>query len=331
MHVPHLTFSERLAMNLTLLRLPFFLIYVSLLGHHYSKRANGRPLNRILNGETAYFVLSHLSIRQLQAVSGSSLVGYAKWGKGRKIKQGVDELSVEGDSDSHARIMWVGPRETEFVVIYCHGGGFVGPLSDFQVEFWYRMQQALLARNKLNLGVAILQYSTYPAPFPTQLNQLLSAIQHIMSTGLVGYILHPSPLVALSPSPSELSGFAGMCLISPWSMPIDIHTEDDSFDLVPSECLGLWIDTYLSTMPASHHVYAQPDTVPSAGGWFAGLNTITRRILITAGRNEVLYSSFVRLSEAMDACVKLDVQTGGVHYDAMFDKYWHEVKGAAPG
>ncbi|KAJ7043693.1 hypothetical protein C8F04DRAFT_1251091 [Mycena alexandri] len=165
----------------------------------------------------------------------------------------------------------------------------------------------------MKLGVAILQYSTYPAPFPTQLNQLLSTIQHIIFTGvpasrvclagdsaganilfqLVGHILHPSP------SPSELSSFVGMCLISPWSGAGDIRTEDDSFDLVPSECLGLWMDTYLSTMPASHHVYVQLDTV-----------------------TEVLYSSIVRLSEAMErahACVELDVQTGGVHCDTMFD------------
>jgi predicted secreted hydrolase len=34
----------------------------------------------------------------------------------------------------------------------------VGPLSDFQVEFWYRVQQALLKSKGVKLGVAILQY-----------------------------------------------------------------------------------------------------------------------------------------------------------------------------
>jgi hypothetical protein len=97
----------------------FFLIYISLFGRWSSKRANGRPLNRVLHDEAAYFVLSHLSVRQLQAVSGSSLAGYAKWAKRRKISQVIDELS-----DSDTRIMWVGPRETDHVVIYCHGPFF---------------------------------------------------------------------------------------------------------------------------------------------------------------------------------------------------------------
>ncbi|KAJ7759241.1 alpha beta-hydrolase [Mycena metata] len=333
-NMPRLNFSESVTMNLTLLRIPFFLIYVSLFGR-WSKRANGRPLNRILNDETAYFVLAHLSVRQLQAVSGSTFAGYVKWTKQRKISQVVDDL------ENDTRLMWVGPRETEHVVLYCHGGGFVGPLSDFQVEFWYRMQQTLLKSSGMKLGVALLQYSTYPASFPTQLNQLLSAVQHIMSMGvpaskicfagdsaggnvvlqLVGHILHPSSLVApQSPSPTQLSGFAGICLISPWTLPADVREVDDSFDLVPSNCLGLWRDTYLSTMPESHYPYVEPDV--ASQGWFDGLENIARRILITAGRNEVLCASIIRLSTAMEKAhrdVRLDVQDGGVHCDAMFD------------
>ncbi|KAF7356524.1 Alpha beta hydrolase fold protein [Mycena venus] len=328
-----LSFSESVKMNLTLIQIPFFLIYVSLFGRR-SKRANGRPLNRVLGDQAAYFVLSHLSIRQLQAVSGSTLAGYAKWTKQRKFDQVVEELG------SDTRLMWVGPKETENVVIYCHGGGFVGPLSDFQVEFWYRVQQAVLKSEGLKLGVAILQYSTYPAAFPTQVNQLLSAIQHVVSLGvppskiclagdsaganivlqLLGHALHPSSLISQSPSPGTLAGFAGVCLISPWALPSSVWKDDDSYDLVPSKSLGLWMDTYLSTTPDSHHVYVQPDI--ASQGWFSGLDKIANRILITAGRKEVLYDSIIRLYETMEkahADIQLDVQEDGVHCDAMFD------------
>ncbi|KAJ7654446.1 alpha beta-hydrolase [Mycena polygramma] len=326
-----LTLFESVKMNLTLIQIPFFLIYVSLFAR-WSKRANGRPLNRVLNDETAYFVLSHLSVRQLQAVSGSSSAAYAKWAKQRKMEQVVEDVGED------TRIMWVGPKETEHVVIYCHGGGFVGPLSDFQVEFWYRVQQTLL-KSGVKLGVAILAYSTYPASFPTQVNQLLSVIGHVMSLGvpsskicfagdsaganlvlqLLGHILHPSSLIAASPAPAALTGFAGVCLLSPWTMPSTARDGDDSYDLVPSKSLGLWMDTYLSTMPESHHVYAQTDNAPQ--GWFNGVDRIADRILITAGRNEVLYESIVRLSQAMEkhADIQLDVQDGGVHVDVMFD------------
>lgn len=145
---------------------------------------------------------------------------------------------------------------------------------------------------------------------------------------LLGHILHPSPLmVAQSPSTSNsasLTGFAGICLISPWTMPStdNARNDDDSFDIVPSECLGLWMDMYLSTVPESHHVYVQPDIAIASQGWFSGLDKIAGRVLITAGRNEVLYGSIVRLSRAMEkvhADVQLDVQEGGVHCDVMFD------------
>ncbi|KAJ6515061.1 hypothetical protein C8R47DRAFT_1206407 [Mycena vitilis] len=279
----------------------FFLIYVSL-SARWSKRANGRPFNRVLNDETAYFVLSHLSVRQLQTVSGSSSAAYAKWAKQRKVEQVVENIGKD------TRIMWVGPRETEHVVIYCHGGGFVGPLSDFQVEFWYHVQQNLL-KSGVKLGVAILAYSTYPASFPTQANQLLSVINLVLQ--LLGHLLHPSSLIAASvlvdrrvPVPHR---------------PGTAWDSDDSYDLVPSKSLGLWMDTYLSTTPESHHVYAQTDNAPQ--DWINGLDRIANRILITAGRNEVLYESIGRLSQAMGehADVQLDVQDGGVHVDVMFD------------
>ncbi|KAJ6601090.1 alpha beta-hydrolase [Mycena vulgaris] len=327
-----LSFSESVAMNLTLIQIPF-LIYVSLFGR-WSQRANGRPLNRILNDATAYFVLSHLSIWQLQAVSGSTLAGYAKWAKQRKIKEVVDDLGDE------ARLMWVGSREADHVVVYCHGGGFVGPLFDFQVEFWYRVQQALLKNKDLKLGVAILRYSTHPASFPTQLNQLLLAVQHVLAMGvpaskiclagdsaganilvqLIGHILHPSPMVSQSPSVSSLTGFAGICLISPWIMPNDVRKNDDSFDLVPAKCLGLWTDTYLSKIPDAHRVYVQPAT--ASQGWFSGLDRVGSRILITAGRKEVRYDSIIRLSQNMQEMhgdAHLDLQDDGVHCDVMFD------------
>ncbi|KAJ7707583.1 hypothetical protein B0H17DRAFT_1325386 [Mycena rosella] len=297
------SFPESVAMNLTMIQLPFFMIYVSLLGR-CSKKANGHPFNRVLNDKTEYYVLSYLSV-QLQAISGSSLMAYANWAEQKKLKEVVDDL---GDT----RFGWVGPRETKHVVIYCHRGGFVGPLSGSQVEFWYRIQQALKKKKNLKLGVAVLQYSTYPAFFPTQLNELLLAIEHLMSMGV-------------SPPKIRLAGDSAGANIIPqrlrWHLlNLALREYDDSFDLVPAKCFGLWTDTHLSTTPESHRVYIQPDTAPK--GWLAGLHKITKRILITAGRNELLYDSIVGFSEAVKEVhgdVRLDMQDGGVHCDAMFD------------
>ncbi|KAJ7512879.1 alpha beta-hydrolase [Mycena galericulata] len=332
-----LSFRESLSLYLTLLQIPLVLIHVYLVGRQ-SKRANGRPLNRVLNDEIAHFVLSHLSIRQLQAVSGTSLVGYSKWAKQNKIAHVVDELG------NGARLMWIGARDTDYVVIYCHGGGFVGPLSDFQVEFWYRVRQAISKiHNGARLGVAILQYSLHPASFPTQLDQLLCAVQHVMDIGVppsqiflagdsaggnlvlqfLSHILHPSPLAIATPALRSMTGFRGVCLISPWVMPdnvLDSDKENAANDLVPAQCLRAWQAAYLSQVPNSHRAYIQP--IDASPQWFDGLDTLVRRVLVTVGGKEILRDSIQRLAEVLKGShsdSQLDIQDDGVHCDVMFD------------
>ncbi|KAJ6533223.1 Alpha/Beta hydrolase protein [Mycena capillaripes] len=281
-----------------------------------------------MHDKLAYFILKHLSIRQLQAISGTTAEAYSKWAKEKKTEELVDDL---GNS---ARLMWAGARETEHVVIYCHGGGFVGPLSAFQ--------KAILKNHGVKLGVAVLQYSLYPASYPTQLNQLQLAVHHIMSLGVapahiflagdsaggnlvlqfLSHILHPSPLAAAAPSTS-MTGFRGVCLISPWVMldgATNSETANESLDLVPATCLRHWQDTYLKAVPDAHRTYVQVADVQL--GWFSGIHNVANRILITAGRNEVLQDSIQRLAEVIQGeqgDVQLVMQTGGVHCDPIFD------------
>lgn len=199
------------------------------------------------------------------------------------------------------------------------------------------MQASALRPNRSTTRISL---AVYPSPFPVQLNQFLIAIQHVMSLGvhpskiclagdsagadilmqLIGHVLHPSSVIAQSPTTNTLTGFAGITFISPWTLPNNVREYDDSFDLVPSKCLELWTDTYLSTVPESHLGYVQSDNI--SPGWFSGLDKVTNRILITTGRNEVLYPAIVRFSETLEKShnsVQLNVQEGGVHCDAMFD------------
>ncbi|KAJ7631256.1 hypothetical protein FB45DRAFT_747686, partial [Roridomyces roridus] len=101
------------------------LLYTILFGR-WSKRANGRPLNRVLNDEVTHFILSHLSVRQLHAASGSSVDSYTKWTKAKKVEPIVDDIGED------ARLFWVGSRETENVIIYCHGPFYLLALQGFQ-------------------------------------------------------------------------------------------------------------------------------------------------------------------------------------------------------
>jgi len=216
----------------------------------------------------------------------------------------------------------------------------MGPLSDFQLSFWKHVQQGLLAKpNGKEIGIAVLEYSIHPASFPTQLNQFISAVQHILSSGLhpsnlhlagdsaganlilqfLSHALHPLP--DITPAPS--GPFRGACFISPW---VAIASDSESFktnrdlDIISPGSLNHWAKTYLFPVPESQQVYAQASTVPKH--WFAGVDKLVDRFLITVGEHEALKDNILELSETLKGVhseVKVDLQPGGVHADPIFD------------
>ncbi|KAJ7572133.1 alpha beta-hydrolase [Mycena floridula] len=348
---PTLAFREKVSMNLLLLQIPFLLLYTSIIGR-WSKVNAGRPMNRILFHRTAQFILNRLSVRQLQAISGTTVAAYKKWAEQTKVEPVIDTLP------GGTLLMWVGPRELDRVVVYCHGGGFVGPLSDFQVEYWHRIKKSLLEEHGgLKLGVAVLQYSLNPVSFPAQLKELTLAVQHIMSTGvpaskiyiagdsaggnlviqLLNLILHPSDAVSESFTPISVKGFAGACLISPWlidDQETDSVQTNSRFDLIQGKVVGLWRDAYLQSIPDSQRVFVQPNTTPE--NWFKGVQNVVKRIMITGGGREILRDSIVQFSATLQEFhndVTVDIFEEGTHCDAMFalaakslDKHPAELK-----
>ncbi|KAJ6514321.1 Alpha/Beta hydrolase protein [Mycena vitilis] len=329
-----LTTRESMAVNTMLIAIMLVVAYTSFFGR-YSKRANGRPIYRIYHDNVSYFVLGYLNYRQLQYIQGTSDGAYAAFAREKKFRQVVDDL---GDS---AQLMWLEARarKKDHVLIYCHGGGYVLPLTETQIEFWARIQKAIGDNYGVKPHVALLQYTRFPASYPTQLDQLQSAVKHVMSLGVspgriylagdsaggniilqfLSHILHPSPLAAAQP-PSRSSGFGGICLVSPWVMSHespDSERENDGYDLIPAECLTRWQDAYLDAMPDEHRAYVQATDVPE--GWFTGVHKTVRRVLVTTGRNEVLRDSIIQLAEMLGRAhpggVELNVQEDGVHCD----------------
>ncbi|KAK7041746.1 hypothetical protein VNI00_009035 [Paramarasmius palmivorus] len=331
---PKLGLGETISLNIVMLQIPFVLLYTVLVAQ-WSKPNAGSPLNRILYDRTARFVLDHLSIRQLQVVSGTSEDAYSKWAKHTHLEPVIDDLGND------ASLLWIETRGAERVLIYLHGGGFAGPLSDFQIEFWRRVQQSLRKNfDGLKLDVAVLRYSINPQVFPTQLQQVILAVRHVMSLGvprskiyfagdsaggnmiiqLMSHILHPS--ASLSPPFSE-TGFAGACLVSPWVLnegDSGFYRDNDPYDLSPSRCLSMWRDVYLAGIPESQRIFVQPNNAPQ--DWFVGAEDIFRRILITVGTREVLRDSINQFAETLAKShgrVDVDVMENGVHCDPIFD------------
>ncbi|KAL0952316.1 hypothetical protein HGRIS_006601 [Hohenbuehelia grisea] len=232
------------------------------------------------------------------------------------------------------------------------GGGFAGPLSDFQIEYWYRIQQSLLEGHGRNLGVAVLQYSLIPKVFPTQLNQAILAVKHLLSIGvptsniylagdstggnlivqLLSHILHPE--VSLSEK-WLVTKFAGACLVSPWLLDkaaTSSEVHNDAFDLAPAKCLAMWRDAYVANIPDSKRVFVQPNDFAPAN-WFMGLDQVVNRILVTVGTHEVLLDSIQVFSETLSKShgkVEVDTQENGVHCDFIFDVGAKSRKGSHP-
>ncbi|KAH7909761.1 alpha beta-hydrolase [Hygrophoropsis aurantiaca] len=341
--VPKLSVWERCTLTLSLLSLPLVMLY-NFLTSPLSARNKSKTTPRVIFDSTARYVLSKCDIRQLQSVSGTTYAAYNSWLKQSKASSVVEIL------DNDTRLLWIGLRRTDRVLVYCHGGGFVGPLSDFQCAFWEHIQEELSQKAQgQSLGVAVLEYSLWPAAFPSQLTQLITATSHILSSGvqpsdlyfagdsaganlvlqLICHTLHPlSHSSSIPPSPLSLDGahaIGGMILISPWiSLTCDggSFKENTDLDIIPAWRLASWGAAYLAPIPPLQHPYVQVLAVASPESWFSGINNFVRRIFITAGEKEGLRDDVIQLSKTLSKVhtdVRIEVQPGGIHADPIFD------------
>jgi len=287
-------------------------------------------------GDTAFrFLTDSWDLNQLQYYFGTTLQVYSAWTKQEGLPVLVDEIG-EG-----ARLLWIGPRRTDRVVLYFHGGGYVIPMQDFGASFWNYVRQEL-AHNDLDVGFAILSYSIVPTvAFPTQLIQAVKAIQHVLDSGcspqniqIVGdsaganlvlaflsHMLHPVEDVPLISFPSRIRG---IYLMSPWvslSGDTGSHAANDHTDVLGARTLGHSGRYVFFGVPKSLHVYLEASKTPAA--WFKGVDGIVDRILVTAGGAECLRDDIVKVADKLVAHhgggVRLVVQENGVHNDPFFD------------
>lgn len=146
-------------------------------------------------GDTAFrFISDRLSATQFQYALGTSEHVYHKWTKQNRLPVHVEPVGED------ARLLWIGPRRTERVVLYFHGkqilaqdhhrvdrisgtgGGFLIPLSDFAASFWNHVREEF-ERDGMHVGVAILNYCKSPKPFtPSQTNSMLHCSYRTHST-----------------------------------------------------------------------------------------------------------------------------------------------------
>lgn len=135
----------------------------------YNKHKTWR---RVL-GDQAFRWATGLKIPQLQSLLGTTLTTY------RSTVAKLNIPAVEEDIGSNARLLWLGSKQSDHVLLYLHGkkcfwksltcytaylyvpagGAFLGPATDASFYFWRHVQEQLKARFNIDLGVVILTYS----------------------------------------------------------------------------------------------------------------------------------------------------------------------------
>ncbi|KAJ7222317.1 Alpha/Beta hydrolase protein [Mycena pura] len=307
----------------------------------YASHNSKRTLKRIITDSAMRHVFSTLSPAQICAAAGTDLVMYEQWTKNNKQLKTIDEL---GDD---AKLLWIGPKRLDRVVLFFHGGAFLLPCADFMVSFWRHVQLELEKQN-IEVGFAVLSYSLAPyAVFPTRLKQARLALDFLFAAGvkpqnlqLVGdsaggnlilqvlsQVMHPLASVPEIRLPGPLRG---AFLISPWvslSATSKSHTENDGRDIFTRRTLAAWGAEILKDTPPSDNAYVEAVRAPE--DWFAGVERLVDRVLISSGGVELLRDDIVAFGEAFKKHHKeteLVVQKDGLHEDMYFDFVLGEKK-----
>ncbi|KAJ7642246.1 Alpha/Beta hydrolase protein [Roridomyces roridus] len=300
-----------------------------------------RTLRRIIGDAAARYMANTFSIPQIRKLSGSTLDVYTNWAVKAKVPLVVDEIG--GD----AKLLWIGPRRLERVILVVHGGGFMLPPMPAHLLFWDYVRVEL-EKKGLTPGVVFLNYSLWPeATFPTQLAQLCRAIKYLTAAGvqpssiqlagdsaggnlilqLFSHILHPHPAVDMLVLVEPLRA---AYLISPWvglSGETASHDENDKIDYARKESL-IWIGSRIAgDVPEEYRAFAQASKAPE--GWFTGVDAVVGDVLVTAGGSECLRDDVLIFGDMMKRVhpkTEVVVQPGGIHVDMFMDFWAGETK-----
>ncbi|KAL4984470.1 alpha/beta-hydrolase [Aspergillus falconensis] len=117
--------------------------------------------------------------KQLQAILPSTIATYNAWVSSCGAVRAVDVLPA----DKFTRLLWIGPRRADRVILFFHGGGYVMPLSEGHLE-WMAHTRTEAANVGIELSVCILEYDLIPAhPYPRQMTQGILALKHLLTSG----------------------------------------------------------------------------------------------------------------------------------------------------
>ncbi|KAF2239222.1 alpha/beta-hydrolase [Viridothelium virens] len=257
-----------------------------------------------------------------------------------------DSIDLPYDSRAH----WIGPRSSDKIFIFFHGGGYGLPCSAGHLHWLVDLTHSLQSQGH-SISTVLLSYSLAPgAPYPTQLEQACALLRHLLeiehrapsdllvggdsaggnlTLALLSHLLHPHPDV----EPLALSEpLAAALLISPWvSFSLDWRSVDANVlkDVIAVPLLVRMAAQFMGGAPPD--AYNQAVLAPK--GWFEGSEGVVRRVWVYGGRWELLMDSIEKVAGLLaegHGDVRVVVQEDGVHEDMITDRqlgYTHKAKG----
>ncbi|KAK0207151.1 Alpha/Beta hydrolase protein [Desarmillaria ectypa] len=234
-----------------------------------------------------------------------SLTNYTSWTAATGLEANIEELC------NGAKLLWVGPKRLDKVMLYCHGGGYMlgAGTSTFS---WLRYMQLELEKHDLDLGIAIVAYNLLPNTiFPSQLREATDGFNHLIAAGvlpeniilggdsaggnlalqLLSHILYP--LRSVQTMPKTVARLRGLLLVSPFvgakrtlEMPLSQLEALHRRDFLPAEFHREVCQTFLKDVPEGDIAYA--DGLEAPEEWFKPSDETIGRILITVGEWDFL-------------------------------------------
>ncbi|KAI5809428.1 Alpha/Beta hydrolase protein [Pyronema omphalodes] len=276
-----------------------------------------------------------MTVKQLQYLFPSTLTVYKKWTRSKGLATNIEVLPAENDGEVEARIMWIGEawRPGQKLLLYFHGGGYVLSMMKGHLGFLDFVKKTA-GDSGLNdsLAIAVLEYTTAPAQkYPFQIREATQALSRLLARGIppsditisgdsagghlalsvVSHILHPRPTISKLSLDSPL---AGLALISPAtcisSTKASSFQKYGSIDVLDSAICQHWLSQMTDSLEFSADMASGNywgEAAPAPESWWKGIGSVAKKILITAGEEEVLIDDIRVFIKTMEGVFEKEV------------------------
>lgn len=253
--------------------------------------------------------------------------------------------------NSGLRLHWLGPKTSEKVIVFFHGGGYVVPCTDGHMKWLLHLQTELSKKTSTSTSVIVVGYTLAPrGQFPKQLQQAAETLAWLvgkqerrprdiilmgdsaggnMTLSLLSHLIHPHP-DAIKITLTE--PLATSILISPWARfdsDYDSWKRNATSDMIPPAGTHRWSSLFLGPKPANP--YSEPWRADEK--WWTGLDKVTSDVLVWGGSAEVLVDSIEEVGGQLKSAhprTEVVIQKGASHEDFIVDVllgYKHKAEG----